>query len=68
MAISAYLVHHHRALFGLCAHEIPLSITLHIQARDCNPARHWLLPDGGVDFLAPPGAPSDTPGRSILRG
>jgi hypothetical protein len=34
--------------------EISLSIALHIQATDCNPALDWLLPDRGVDFLAPP--------------
>jgi hypothetical protein len=34
--------------------EIPLSIALYIQAPDCNPALHWLLPNRGVDILAPP--------------
>ena len=34
--------------------EIPLSVAFDIQATDCNPALDWLLPNRGVDFLAPP--------------
>ena len=34
--------------------EIPLSIAVHIQPTDCNPALYWLLPNRSVDFLAPP--------------
>jgi hypothetical protein len=41
-------------MFASMPSEIPLSIAFHIQAADCNPALHWLLPNRSVDFLAPP--------------
>jgi hypothetical protein len=53
VAIGAHLVHHYRAVFASVPSEIPLSIALHIQATDYNPALHWLFPNRGVDFLAP---------------
>jgi len=36
------------------AGEISLSIAFQIQTTDCDPALHWLLPNRGVDVLAPP--------------
>jgi hypothetical protein len=52
--MSIDLRHHYGAMFGSMPSEVPLSITLQIQATDCNPALHWLLPNRGVEFVAPP--------------
>jgi hypothetical protein len=38
--------------------EITLSIALHVETTDGDPAPYWVLPDRGVDCLA---APRDVP-------
>ena len=54
VAISVHLIDHHRAVLASVPGEIPLSIAFHIEATDCDSAPYRLLPDRGVNFLAPP--------------
>jgi hypothetical protein len=54
IVISVHLINHRSALFAFMPSEIPLSVSFQVQATDCNPALHWLLPDRGVEILASP--------------